>query len=391
MTNTYLIGAGATPVGEHYGRTLADLASEALRGAFASTAGLKAGKVGALYVASALGDQLSGQGQLGAHLGAALGLRGVPAFRVEAAGASGGVAIQQAAQAIAAGAVEVAVVLGVEKVTDRLDGEVEAALALAADAEAETIHGLTLTAQWALLMRRYMHEHGYGADAFAPFPVNAHANGAKHPLALYRFPINADKYRKAAQIASPLNMLDCSSVADGAACVILASDRVARELDGGAAPRVRLAGAAVSTDTPALGLRADPLDLAAARASAQVALGRAHLGLGDVHVLELSDPHGIAAALALEAIGYYGRGEAPRHAADGAIAPTGRTPLATFGGYKARGDLAGASGVYQVAELMQQLRGEAGATQVPGARVALAQSLGGVGVTAASCVLVAEA
>jgi acetyl-CoA C-acetyltransferase len=91
------------------------------------------------------------------------------------------------------------------------------------------------------------------------------------------------------------------------------------------------------------------------------------------------------------ACGYSGGGVPPRHAADGAIAPTGRTPLATFGGYKARGDLAGASGVYQVAELMRQLRGEAGATQVPGARVALAQSLGGVGVTAASCVLVAEA
>jgi acetyl-CoA C-acetyltransferase len=220
--------------------------------------------------------------------------------------------------------------------------------------------------------------------------VNAHANGAKNPRALYRFPINADKYRKASQIASPLNMLDCSSVADGAACVILASERLAREL-GGAAPLVRIAGAAVSTDLPALGMRADPLDLAAARASAQVALGRAHLGLGDVDVLELSDPHGIAAALALEAIGYYGRGEAPRHAADGAIAPTGRTPIATFGGYKARGDLAGASGVYQVVELLGQLRGEAGAAQVPGARVALAQTLGGVGVTAASCVLVAEA
>lgn len=390
MTPIYLIGAGATAVGEHYGRTLADLASEALRGAFASAPGLEAGRVGALYVASALGDQLAGQGQLGAYLAAALGLRGAPAFRVEAAGASGGVAIQQAAQAIAAGAVEVAVVLGVEKTTDRLEGEVEAALALAADGEAEAIHGLTLTAQWALLMRRYMHEHGYGADAFAPFPVNAHANGAKNPQALYRFPINAEKYRKAPQIASPLNMLDCSSLADGAACVILASERAAQELAGGAGPRVRLAGTGVSTDIPALGQRPDPLDLVAARASAQTALSQASLSLGDVQVLELSDPHGIAATLVLEAIGCYPRGEAPRHAADGAIAPTGRTPIATFGGYKARGDLAGASGVYQVVELMRQLRGEAGPTQVPGARVALAQSLGGVGVTAASCVLVAE-
>ncbi len=390
MSGAYLIGAGATPVAEHYGRGLADLASEATRAAFVGLPEFVSHRVGALYVANALGDRLAAQAHLGAYLAAAVGLRGVPAVRVEAAGASGGVAIHQAAQAIAAGAAEIVAVLGVEKVTDQLDDAVEAALALAGDAESEAIHGLTLTAQWAMLMRRYMHEHGYGPEAFAPFPVNAHANAAKNPLALYRFPINADKYRKAAMVASPLNMLDCSSVADGAACVVLAGERVARELAAEGVPLVRLAGIAVATDTPALALRADPLDLAAARASAHIALGRAHLGLSDVEVFELTDPHGIAAALALEAMGYYERGAAPRHAADGAITPTGRTPIATAGGYKARGDVAGATGVYQVVELLRQLRGEAGATQVPGAHVALAQCLGGVGATAVSCVLVAE-
>lgn len=390
MTNIYLIAAHATPVAEHYGRSLADLASEAVRGAFAASPGLEPGKVGALFVANALGDTLAGQGQLGAYLAGAVGLAGVPALRVEATGASGGVALQQAAQAIATGMTEVAAVLGVEKVTDRLDGAAEAALALGLDAEGEALHGATLTAQWAMLMRRYMYEHGYAPDAFAPFPVNAHANGAKNPQALYRFAINADKYRKATQIASPLNMLDCSSLADGAACVILASERVMRAQERGNIPAVRLAGTAVATEVPALGRRRDPLDLVAARASAQTALGRAHMGLGDVHLLELSDPHGIAAVLALEAIGLYARGTAPRHAADGAIAPTGRTPIATAGGCKARGDLVGANGVYQVVELIRQLRCEAGPTQVPNARVALAQSLGGIGATAATCVLVGE-
>lgn len=387
MTSSYIVGIGATPVGEHYSRSLADLACEAVRAAFAATPGLPAARVGALFVANAMGETLAGQGVLGAYLATAVGLRGVPAVRVEAAGASGGVALQQAANAIAAGQCEVAVVLGAEKVTDRLEAELESALALHSDGESEGINGLTLTAQWALLMRRYMHEYGYAAEAFAPFPVNAHANALKNPQALYRFAISADKYRKANQIASPLNMLDCSSVADGAACVILAAEPIARELAG---PLVRLAGTAVASDAPSIAARTDPLDLVAARASAHLALGRAHLGLSEVQVLELSDPHGIAAALALEAMGYYPRGEAPRHAADGAIAPGGRTPLATAGGYKARGDVAGASGVYQVVELTRQLRGEAGPTQVPGARVALAQSLGGIGATAASCVLVAE-
>ena len=387
-SNVYVVAAAATPVGEHFGRSLADLASEAVRAAFAAAPGLSVATIGALYVANAMGETLAGQSHLGAFLASAVGLSGVPALRVEAAGASGGVALQQAAQAILAGQCEVAVVLGAEKVTDRLEGALEAALALHADGEAEAINGLTLNAQWALLMRRYMHEYGYSADAFAPFPVNAHHNALKNPQALYRFAISADKYRKAGQIASPLNMLDCSSVADGAACVILATDAIARELATG--PRVRLAGTAVATDHLSLAARPDPLALNAARASAHVALGRAHLGLGEVQVFELTDPHGIAAALALEAMGCYNRGEAPRHAADGALAPTGRTPIATAGGYKARGDVVGASGVYQIVELVRQLRGTAGPSQVAGARVALAQCLGGIGATAATCVLVNE-
>lgn len=386
MSSIYLIGAAATPVGEHYGQSLAEIAAQAVRAAFATT-NLLPERVGALYVANALGESLTGQSQLGAYLATAVGLRGIPAFRVEAGGASGGVAVHQAAQAISTGQCDVALVLGAEKLTDRLEGAVEAALAIQSDAESEAINGLTLTAQWALLMRRYMHLYDYPAEAFAPFPVNAHANALKNPQALYRFAISSDKYRKAAQIASPLNMLDCSSLGDGAACLMLASESIAQKLSG---PRLRLASSAVATDTPSLTMRPDPLDLTAARASAHIALGRAHMGLGDVQVLELSDPHGIAATLALESIGFYPRGETPRHAADGAITPTGRTPLATAGGYKARGDVGGASGVYQIVELARQLRGEAGPTQVPKARTGLAQSLGGVAATAATCVLVAE-
>ncbi|PDV97509.1 thiolase C-terminal domain-containing protein [Candidatus Chloroploca asiatica] len=387
MRSSYIVSAAATAVGEHYARSLSDLASEAVRSAFAALPEVSPERVGALFVANAMGETLASQGQLGAYLAHAVGLRGVPALRVEAAGASGGVALHQAAQAIATGQCDLVVVLGAEKATDRLEGALETALALHTDAEAEAIHGLTLTSQWAMLMRRYMHEYNYGLEAFAPFPVNAHANAAKNPQALYRFAINADKYRKAGMVASPLNMLDCSSVADGAACVILAAESLAREFPG---PLVRLAGTAIATDTPSLGARRNPLDLEAARASAHVALGRAHLGLSSVQVFELSDPHGIAAVLALESIGYYERGEAPRHAADGAIAPTGRTPLATAGGYKARGDIVGASGVYQVVELVRQLRGEAGPTQVADARVGLAQTLGGIGATAATAVIVAE-
>lgn len=388
MDNVFIVGIGATPVAEQYTRTLPDLALEALRAAIANiTPTIGVGHIGALYVANALGESMASQAQLGAVIADAAGLVGLEALRVEAAGASGGLAMRQAALAVAAGQHDLVAVVGVEKVTDRLDTDLNAGLALALDTDFEAQQGVTLTAQWALLMRRYMHEYGYTADAFAPFPVNAHANAIHNPGALYRFPINAKKYSQASQIASPLNMLDCAVVADGAAVVLLASERLTRELQVHA---IRIAGSALATDTLALFAREQPLWLGAAHRSAVAALRQAHVTHADINVLDVTDPHGITAALALEACGFVERGMAPRHAADGGISPTGATPLATAGGYKARGDVGGASGVYQIVELVRQLRGEAGVAAVPQARVAFAQCLGGVGTTAVTHILKSE-
>lgn len=384
MRQVYIVGTGQTPVAEHWERTLASLAAEALAGALGTVA---PERVGALYVANALGGALQVQSQLGAAVASATGMYGVEATTIEAAGASGGVALRQAYLAIASGACDLVAVVGVEKVTDVLDGRLEAGLALSGDADWEAIHGATTTAQWAMLMRRYMHQYGYEAADFAPFPVNAHANGAANASALYRFPISVDKVRAATMVADPLGMLDCSTVADGAAALLLASEGFARELAG--AP-IRIAGSAVATDTLALHSRPDPLWLDAAARSSVAALRQAGLSLRDMQVLELTDPHGIAAALALEACGFAERGAGVQCGREGAITPGGATPLATGGGYKARGDTVGANGVYQAVELVRQLRGEAGKSQVNGARVAFAQCLGGIGATAATHILVVD-
>jgi acetyl-CoA C-acetyltransferase len=384
MQEVYIVGTGQTPVAEHWERTATSLAAEALMGALGP---LAPERVGAVYVANALGGALQAQSQLGAAIASAAGLRGVEAFTLEAGGASGGVALRQAYLAVASGAHDLVAVAGVEKVTDVLDGTLEAALALTGDADWEAIHGATLTAQWAMLMRRYMHEYGYDAADFAPFPVNAHANGAANPNAMYRFPIAADKVRSAAMVADPLGMLDCSTVADGAAVLLLAGAGLARELPG---PHIKIAGSAVATDTLALHSRPAPLWLDAAARSASSAIRTAKLEISDIDVLELTDPHGIAATLALEACGFAKRGAGVQLAQEGAIRVGGSTPLATRGGCKARGDTVGANGVYQVADLVLQLRGAAGKVQVPGARVALAQCLGGIGATAATHILVAE-
>jgi acetyl-CoA C-acetyltransferase len=232
-----------------------------------------------------------------------------------------------------------------------------------------------------------MHVYGVESDAFAAFPVNAHANGAANKAAMYRFAITADKVRSAAMVADPLTLLDCSTCADGAASVIVASEAFAREIGS---PAIRIAGSAVATDTLALHSRKDILWLEAAARSTATALQAARLSTSDVHVMDFTDPHAINAVLALESSGFNERGMATHAAREGSIWPSGATPLATGGGCKARGDLIGANGVYQVAELVRQLAGQAGAAQVANARVALAQCMGGIGATVASHILIRE-
>lgn len=389
MQNVYIIGVGNTPVGEHYPLSLNDLAFESLRHALKDIPQPPdPSRIQSLYVANAMGDTLAGRSHLGTVLATAAGLNDIEALRVEAAGASGGVALHQATCAIASGVKDLVAVLGVEKVTDRLQCAQEASIALALDSEFEAEQGVTLASQWAMLMRRYMYEYGYEVENFAPFPVNAHANGVGNPDALYRFPMKASSYLKAGQIASPLNMLDCSTLADGAASLLLASEALVREMEG--VRPVRIAAHTLATDALALHERSDPLWLGAAQRSAEEAFRRAKVRPTDVDVLELSDPHSIAAALALEACGFVERGTAPRHAAEGGIAVGGTTPIATAGGYKSRGDIGGATGVYQVVELVRQLRGTAPSAQVADARVGFAQCLGGVGATAVTHILVSD-
>ncbi len=381
MRDVMIIGTGATPVAEHWERSPAALIRAAFRAALGNH---DPQQIGAIYAANALGNALGVQAQAGAAVAAAVGLVGIEAISIDAAGASGAAALRQAYLAVASGTHDVVAVVAFEKVSDLLDDRREAALALAGDPDWEAIHGTTLTSQWAMLMRRYMHEHGYQAGDFAPFPVNAHANGAHNPLALYRFATTADKVRAATPVADPLGLLDSATLADGAAVVIIAATGTAHEMGH---LGVQIVASALATDTPALHSRRDPLHLGAAARSCAAVIAQAGITHADLDLFEFTDPHGIAATLALESCGFYDLGTAPRHAADGAIAPGGTTPLATGGGYKARGDVGGASGLYQVIEIVRQLRGEAGAAQVPGARIGLAQSLGGLGGTAVSHVL----
>jgi len=374
------VGIGQTPVQEHWDRSARDLAADSTLQAM-EQAGMD--EADAIYVGNALSGELTGQEQVGALVADFAGLTGTEAVRVEAAGASGGAAVRLGYLAVASGVHDTVIVTGVEKMSDLPGPVVEEALVTSTDEEYEAIHGLSLVALHALLMRRYMHEYDLERSDFAHFSVNAHRNAVHNPCAMYRRPITVQAFERAKLVADPISLLDSAPAADGAATVILCSEDVAGDK---ARSSVEIIGSALATDAVALHDRPNPLFLRAAHQSAQKAYAQAGVGPEEIGIFELHDAFVILAALSLEACGFAGDGQGVRLATEGEIALEGRIPISTMGGLKARGYPLGASGVYQIVELVQQLQGQAGANQVD-ARLGMAQSIGGTGGTAVTHIL----
>ncbi len=382
MTDIVIAGIGQTPVGEHWEISLRELALHAIEAAVKDAGGLRPQ---AVFVANMLAPALSRQSHLATLVADFAGLHGVEAVTVEAAGASGGAALRMGYLSILSGAAEVALVVGVEKTTDQVGSAVNSALATASDSDYEAEHGLTPTAQAALLMQRYLYEFNPPREAFAGFPLTAHANAVANPNAMFRRAIKETAYRKAGLVSDPLNMFDVAPHADGAAAIVLAR----RELlpPDFAHPLVRVSGSSLVTDTLALHDRPDPLDFRAARLSVARACRQAGIRPEEIDFFELYDAFSIFSALSLEAAGYAPRGEGWKLAQNGAISLQGKLPLTTLGGLKARGNPGGATGVYQAVEATLQLRGQAGENQIPNARRGLVQSLGGPASTVVTHVL----
>lgn len=380
MRDVFIVGVGQTPVGEHWGLGLSDLATAAIHAAL-EDAGVES--VDALYVGNMLSGCVNGQENLATLLADASGLLPAEAFKVEAACASGGAAVRAAALAVAAGAHDVAVAVGVEKMTDGVPASVSAGLASAADQDYEASHGFTFVGLSALMMRRYMHEHERSREEFAPFALNAHRNAAGNENAMFRKPISVEEYLGSPTVASPIGVLDAAPVCDGAAAVVVC----ARESVRPEHEPLRIAASAAATDTMTLGARGDILSLGSAAVSSSRCFAASGLGPEDMDLFEAHDAFTIITALSLEACGYAPRGEALRLAANGCVAPGGCIPISTSGGLKARGHPVGASGAYQIVDAATQLRGRAGANQLEKARRALTQSIGGHGSVAVTHIL----
>ena len=369
MTHTTITGVGMTPVGEHWDKSLRELAAEA---GFQALDDAGNPNIDALYIANAFGSTFNNQSQLGSLIADFMGLVGVEATTIEAADASGGAALRAAHLAVLSGEIDTVLVIGVEKTTDIVGSARTAARTISLDADYEALHGATLPAMAALLMRRYMYEYGIELSAFEGFSVNAHANGKRNPNAMYRNTLREGAFAKAPTVAAPVNLFDGAPDGDGSAAVIVTKASVGD---------VKIIGSSGATDYFALQERKDFLRLKAIEKSVEQALQRANTTRDDISLFELHDAYTILSALTLEAAGFADLGTGWQLAQDGELSLSGSLPISTFGGLKSRGNPAGATGIYQAVEATLQLRGNAGDNQVTDPNVAMIQSVGNLAST----------
>ena len=387
------------------------MAGEAITRAI-QDAGIEPAAVSALYLGNMTAGVLERQQQLASLCAHACGLTCAEAFTLEASSASGAAALRTGFMAVAGGFHDVVVVCGAERLSHAPREASTQALTAAFDREETRQSGESFLTLNAALMRRYLDAYHLSPEDLAPFAINAHRNGRNNPNALLRKPLDLDGYLSSRVLLEPLRLMDAPPICDGAAAVVLASGRVARGLAEGrvAAGGLTAGGLAAdgpAADAPATGARArvkilasavasgslkatnfiSDLKISTSEASSRRAFRQAGIIPHDIDVLELHDAYTVITALSLESNGFAAPGEAVLLGKDGALALDGRLPISTMGGLKSRGHPVGATGMYQVVEAVQQLRGTAGANQVRNAAVAMTQNLGGMGATAITHVL----
>jgi acetyl-CoA C-acetyltransferase len=380
MRSVSVIGVGCTKFGERWDISLRDMVSEA--GILAlEDAGIMGEQIDALYVGNMSGGRFIEQEHIGALIADCAGLSRlhIPSTRVEAACASGGLALRQAVLAVASGYQDIVIAAGVEKMTDVSSGAAVDALAAAADREWECFFGATFPALYAMIARLHMRTYGTTHDQLAMVAVKNHSHGSLNPIAQYHMDISIDDVARSPIVADPLHVLDCSPISDGAAVVVLAPTNIARKFSD---TPIKIIGSGQASDTLALHDRRDPTTLDATVHAARAAFCQAKIAPEQVDVAEVHDCFTIGEILAIEDLGFVEKGKGGFAAEEGLTALGGRLPTNTSGGLKACGHPVGATGIKQAYEIALQLRGEAGKRQVDEAEIGLTHNVGGSGGTA---------
>jgi len=383
MRKVSIIGAAISKFGEHWEKSLRDLIVEAGTKAVVD-AGVEGKDIQAIYGGTMASGRFIGQEHIGALIADHLGMNPIASTRLEAACASGSVALRAGYLAVASGMYDIVAVGGVEKMTEVSTEEAAIALGGAGDQEWELFMGATFPALYALLARRHMEQFGTTEEQMAACSVKNHDNGSKNEYAQFRNKITVDDVMNSGYISEPLKLLDCSPITDGAAAVILcAGDKAKKFCD---AP-VEIAGSGQASDSIALAQRKSLTELSATKEAAKQAYTQAGITAKDVQAAEVHDCFSIAEILAIEDLGFFKKGYGGKAAEDGETVLNSQVSINTSGGLKACGHPVGATGVKQVVEGVWQLQEKAGARQVVGLKNFLTHNVGGSGATAVVHVL----
>ncbi len=373
MRKVSVVGIGQLPIKKAYAESLRELGASAVHLAMQDAA---VERVDALFAGNMLSDELQNQKHLAPYIADEAGLSGIEALQVQAASASGAGALRMAYLAVASGEVDLAVAVGVEKMSE---GTPTFALAKALDAKLETPRGANMITRNAELMQMYFERYKVPEDGLVNFAINAHRNARRNKYALFKdMKVTPRKVRNSPILHPPMRLFDASPICDGAAAVVLAPQEEARAYTN---HPVSILASSVATDRFRLEDRREPLHLEGAHISAQKAFRLANVNREDISFFELHDAFSIMACLLLEAVGFAKPGGGWRMAAERKIWLRGELPISTFGGLKARGHPIGATPLYQACEIVLQLTERAGKNQVKRPKVGMMQSVGGVAST----------
>ncbi len=376
MKDIAIIGVGMSKFGELWTQSFRDIFTEA---ALAAISDSGVDHIDSMYIGSMTPGLFVGQEHIASLLADYLGVTGISATRVESACASGGAAVRQAILEVASGESEYVLAGGVEKMNDGADTTY--ALSTAADQEYEVFHGVTFPGLYAMVARAHMHKYETTREQLADVAVKNHTHGIKNPNAQFRMNVTRESVMNSTMVADPLGLLHCSPVTDGAAAVIVTTEANAKKLGKS---YVKVLASAQATDGIALHSRKDLASIPVVKVAAERAYKAANLKPGDLDLIEVHDCFTIAELVVMEELGLVDRGKSGEAVSSGMTTLGGKIPINTSGGLKSKGHPVGATGVAQIIEIVEQLRGNAGDRQVQNARIGMTQNMGGSG---GSCVI----
>jgi acetyl-CoA C-acetyltransferase len=376
-----IVGVGQTKFGKLADSSGREMVGDAFKGAL-SDAGLARKDITSLVVCS--GSHYDKQRSPAGIMAEYLGLNPTPTFHVEAACASSGVGVRVGTSMIQAGLHDTVAVVGFQKMTELNASEVQDVMSRSGDVMWESPFGPTMPAYYAMYAQAHMKRYGTTEEQFAMVSVKNHKYGAKNPYAMFQKELTIEDVLKSRIVASPLKLLDCCANADGAACIILAGEKLARKMTD---TPVWIAGLGLASNPTSLTSRNEYASFECSVHAVKQAYRMAKVTARDLDVAEVHDSFTSAEIINYEDLGFCRRGDGGRFIQDGQTYIGGKIPVNVDGGLLAKGHPVGATGAAHIISIVKQLRNEAGPNQVPKARLGLAHNIGGIGIYAACTVL----